>query len=212
MVLILKNRSGEYACTAYVTFKDAYALETAILLSGATILDQRVFISHWGASIDEYDPYLRPSWSSRDQTTSMETYTRFISTPGEAVTVAQEVVKTMVAKGYVLGKDALVKARAFDESHQVSASAAGKVAELSHRIGLTDKIHAGVGAVQSVDEKYRVSDKAKTAAAVTGRTAAAAVNTVVNSSYFAHGALWVSDVLTRAAKAAADLGSHANKS
>lgn len=26
-------RSGEYACTAYVTFKDAYALETAVLLS-----------------------------------------------------------------------------------------------------------------------------------------------------------------------------------
>lgn len=26
-------RSGEYACTAYVTFKDAYALETAVMLS-----------------------------------------------------------------------------------------------------------------------------------------------------------------------------------
>lgn len=29
----VKYRSGEYARTAYVTFKDAYALETAILLS-----------------------------------------------------------------------------------------------------------------------------------------------------------------------------------
>lgn len=28
-----KSRSGEYARTAYVTFKDAYALETALLLS-----------------------------------------------------------------------------------------------------------------------------------------------------------------------------------
>lgn len=28
-----KNRSGECACTAYVTFKDAYAQETAVLLS-----------------------------------------------------------------------------------------------------------------------------------------------------------------------------------
>ncbi|CAL1382837.1 unnamed protein product [Linum trigynum] len=26
-------RSGDYACTAYVTFKDAYAQETAVLLS-----------------------------------------------------------------------------------------------------------------------------------------------------------------------------------
>ena len=28
-----KYRSGEYACTAYVTFRDAYALETALLLN-----------------------------------------------------------------------------------------------------------------------------------------------------------------------------------
>ena len=28
-----KNRSGEFACTAYVTFKDAYSQETACLLS-----------------------------------------------------------------------------------------------------------------------------------------------------------------------------------
>lgn len=30
---IVGNRSGEYACAAYVTFRDAYALETAVLLS-----------------------------------------------------------------------------------------------------------------------------------------------------------------------------------
>lgn len=29
----IANRSGEYACTAYVTFRDAYALQTAVLLS-----------------------------------------------------------------------------------------------------------------------------------------------------------------------------------
>lgn len=33
LLSLLKNRSGECACTAYVTFKDAYALETAVLLS-----------------------------------------------------------------------------------------------------------------------------------------------------------------------------------
>ena len=31
--LFAKNRSGEYSRNAYVTFKDAYALETAVLLS-----------------------------------------------------------------------------------------------------------------------------------------------------------------------------------
>lgn len=135
----------------------------------------------------------------------------FVSTPGEAVTVAQDAVKTMIAKGYVLSKDALVKAKALDESYGLSASAAAKVAELSNRIGLTDKINASMEAIKSVDEKYHVSDVTKSAASFTGKTAVAAGTAVVNSSYFAKGALWVSGVLERAAKAAADLGAHGAK-
>lgn len=130
-----------------------------------------------------------------------------MSSAGEAVTVAQEVVKSMLAKGYVLGQDALANAKAFDESHQVSATAAAKVAELNQRIGLTDKISASVEAVRSVDQKYHVSETAKSAASATGRSVAAAANTMVNSSYFSKGALWMSGVLSRAAEAAADLGS-----
>lgn len=121
--------------------------------------------------------------------------------------MAQEVVITMLAKGYDLSKDALSRAKAFDESHQVSASAAARVAELSQRFGLADKICAGVHAMKSVDEKYHVSEMTKSAVLATGRTAATAANNVVNSSYFSKGALWVSDALTRAAKAAADAGS-----
>lgn len=135
----------------------------------------------------------------------------FVSTPGEAVTVAQDAVKTMIAKGYVLSKDALVKAKALDESYGLSASAAAKVAELSNRIGLTDKINASMEAIKSVDEKYHVSDVTKSAASFTGKTAVAAGTAVVNSSYFAKGALWVSGVLERAAKAAADFGAHGAK-
>ncbi|XP_059670313.1 binding partner of ACD11 1-like isoform X2 [Cornus florida] len=203
-------RSGQYACTAYVTFKDAYALETAVLLSGATIVDQRVCISRWGTCIDESDLWNNPSWKPQDETSSTAIQARqFVSTPGEAVTV----VKTMVAKGYVLGKDALTKAKAFDESYQVSTTAAAKVAELSNRIGLTDKIYAGMEAAKSVDEKYHVSDVTKTAASYTctaalytGRTAVTAATAFVNSSYFAKGALLVSDALNHAAKVAADLG------
>lgn len=124
------------------------------------------------------------------------------------MTVAQDVVKTMLAKGYVLGKDALGKAKAFDESHQVSASTAAKVAELSERMGLTDKLFAGVEAVRSVDQSYHISDTTKSIVSATGRSAAAAATTVVNSSYFSKGALWMSDALSRAAKAAADLGTN----
>lgn len=204
-------RSGEYGCTAYVTFKDAYALETATLLSGATIVDQRVCITRWGSYVDEYDPF-DASWRRSDNSNDMGYQSSaFVSTPGEAVTMAQEVVHTMVAKGYDLGKDALTRARAFDESHQVSATAVAKVAELSNKIGLTGKIYAGMEAVKSVDEKYHVYETTKSAALFTGRTAALAATTVVNSSYFSKGALWVSDALSRAAKAAADLGTPASR-
>lgn len=120
--------------------------------------------------------------------------------------MAQDVVKTLLSKGYVLSRDALGKAKAFDESHQVSASAASKVAELSERIGLTDKFCAGVEVVRSVDQTYHISDSARSAASATGRTAVAAATTVINSSYFSKGALWVSGALSQASKAAADLG------
>ncbi|KAK3212747.1 hypothetical protein Dsin_017453 [Dipteronia sinensis] len=209
-------RSGDCGSTAYVTFKDANALETAVLLDGATIVDQPVCILRWGSYPDESYPWNSP-WNFDEKTGSTTTThtDKFASTPGEAVTVAQEVVKTMLAKGYVLSKDALIKAKTLDESYGISALAAAKVAELSNKIGLTDKINASVKAVKSVDEKYHVSEIASvtgnaavTAANFTGRTAVAAGNAFVNSSYFAKGALWVSGVLEHAAKAAADLGTH----
>nr|KYP65853.1 Protein vip1 [Cajanus cajan] len=177
-------RSGDYACTAYVTFKEAYAQETACLLSGATILDQRVCITRWGQYQDEFDFWNRPSYSHEDESASTTPQSsQFVSSAGEAVTMAQEVVKTMLAKGYVLSKDALAKAKDFDDSHQVSATATAKVSELSQRIGLADKISA----------------------------VAAAANTLVNSSYFSKGALWVSGALNRAAQVASDLGTRRDR-
>ncbi|KAK3030844.1 hypothetical protein RJ639_035773, partial [Escallonia herrerae] len=199
-------RTGEGSCTAYVTFKDAYALETAVLLS------INAYTYHAGAHIDESDYWNSHLWKVETGRSLVATEAReFVSTPGEAVTLAQEVVKTMAAKGYVLGKDALAKAKAFDESHQVSATAMAKMAELSNRIGLTDKVYGGIEKVKSVDKKYHVSEVTVSAASYTGRTASAAANAVVKSSYFSKGALWVSSVLTRAANAAADLATHGAK-
>ncbi|GFZ06812.1 RNA-binding (RRM/RBD/RNP motifs) family protein [Actinidia rufa] len=207
------KRAGEYACSAYVTFKEAYALETAVLLSGATILDQHICITHWGHYQDEFDFWNRPSWKLEDETDSTPSQgEQFVPSAGEAVAMAQDVVKTMLAKGYVFGKDALSKAKSWDESHQVSATAVAKVTELSERIGLTDKFCAGVDAIMSVDKKYHISDATKSAVSATGRKAVAAANTLVNSSYFSEGALWVSDALNRAAKVAADAGTRAAKS
>lgn len=127
------------------------------------------------------------------------------------MTMAQQVVETMIVKGYQLSKDALTKAKAFDESYHVSSTAAAKVADLSNRVGLTDKIRSGMETVKCVDEKYHLSELTMSAASFTGKTAAAAATAVVSSSYFSKGAFWVSDVLHRAAKVAADLGNNGVK-
>ncbi|CAN7035466.1 hypothetical protein IGI04_032420 [Brassica rapa subsp. trilocularis] len=206
-------RSGEQACTAYVMFKDSYSQETAVLLSGATILEQRVCITRWGQHHEEFDFWNATQRGFVDDTNSHPHPQRGEFTAGEAVTKAQEVVKSMLATGFVLGKDALAiaKAKGFDESHGVSAAAAARVSQLDQRIGLTDKIFAGVEAVRLTDQKYQVSDKARSAVSATGRTAAAAATSVVNSSYFSSGALWLSGALERAAKAASDLGSRGSR-
>ncbi|CAN6550560.1 unnamed protein product [Malus baccata var. baccata] len=193
-------RSGDCACTAYVTFKDSYSQGTACLLSGATIIDQAVCITRWGHYQDEFDFWNRPRHEDETYSTPPQGSWN-IPSAGEVVSGAPEVVLTMLARGFVLGKDALTKAKALDESNQVSASAAARVTELNQRFGVTDKIHAGVGAVKSVNERYHVSEITKSAISETGRK-------VVNSSYFSNGALWVSGALNRAAKAAADMGNH----
>ncbi|KAL7091448.1 hypothetical protein ACP275_12G106900 [Erythranthe tilingii] len=200
-------RNGEYACTAYVTFKNPHALETAVLLSGATIGDQPVCINPWGHYEDAYDLWNRPSWKIEDESSTSDPQSlRHVPTAGEAVSLAQDVVKTMVGKGYLMGRDAVGKAKAFDESHQVSATAVAKVAELSEKYGITNKIFAGVEAARSVDQRYHISGTTKSAVSATGRTAASAASAVVNSGYFSKGALWVSGALGRAAHVAADLG------
>ncbi|VAH53389.1 unnamed protein product [Triticum turgidum subsp. durum] len=190
-------RSGGYGSTAYVTFKEPYALETAVLLSGATIVDQPVCISRWGQPDEPCNFWDRPTWQVEEEIEYRE-----------ALTVAQDVVKTMLSRGYILSKDALSRARAFDESHQLSGSAAAKAAELSRRLGLTDRVSAGVGAIRSVDETYHVTETTKTVATATGRTAVKVMNTIVTSSYFSAGAMMVSEALTRAAKAAENLAAH----
>ncbi|XP_009759493.1 binding partner of ACD11 1 isoform X1 [Nicotiana tabacum] len=202
-------RAGEHASTAYVTFRNPHALETAVLLSGATILDQRVCITSWGHYQDEFAYWDHSSWRPQEESRSSQDPQgqHFVSSAGEAVMMTQDVVKTMLSKGYILGKGALGKAKAFDESHALSATAVSKVADLSERIGLTDKFCAGVEVARSVDQRYHISDTTRSAVSATGRTAVSAASAVVNSSYFSKGALWMSGALSKAAKAAADLGS-----
>lgn len=200
------ERAGEEAQVAFVTFKEPYAVETAVLLSGATIVDQRVCIVSWGGNEQSFDLWNNPSWRLEHEFEEDPEASYFARTPGEAVTTAQEVVTSMLSKGYVLGKDALSKAKSFDETHQVTASAAAKVASFGKRIGFNDRISAGAEAVRAMENRYHVTEKTKSVLAVAEQTVSSAGTAVVNSRYFSAGALWVSGFLSKAAQAAADLG------
>lgn len=79
------------------------------------------------------------------------------------VSRAQEVVTTMLAKGSAIRQDAVNKAKAFDEKHQLTASASAKVISFDRKVGLTEKLTVGISLVnekvKSVDQRLQVSDK-----------------------------------------------------
>ena len=88
------------------------------------------------------------------------------SPPGSGrmyVNRAQDVVANMLAKGSAIRQDAVNKAKAFDEKHQLTASASAKVISFDQRVGLTEKLTVGISVVnekvKSVDQRLQVSDK-----------------------------------------------------
>ncbi|CAN4076278.1 unnamed protein product [Withania somnifera] len=142
---------------AYVTFKDSQGAETAVLLSGATIVDMSVTVT--------LDPlYQLPPAAF---TASAPTGKKIAGNSGSAFQKAEDVVSSMLAKGYILGKDAVGKAKSFDEKHKLTSTASAKVASFDKKIGLTEKINIGTSIVndkvREVDQKLQVSDKAKSA-------------------------------------------------
>lgn len=79
----------------------------------------------------------------------------------------------MIQKGSTLGQDAVNRAKAFNEKHQLRASASEKVSSFDQRIGLSQKINIGISVVnekvKSVDQKLQVSDKTMAAITVAER-------------------------------------------
>ena len=51
---------------------------------------------------------------------------------------AQDVIANMLGKGSSIRQDAVNKAKAFDEKHQLTVSASAKVISFDRRVGLTE--------------------------------------------------------------------------
>nr|XP_007131518.1 hypothetical protein PHAVU_011G019600g [Phaseolus vulgaris]ESW03512.1 hypothetical protein PHAVU_011G019600g [Phaseolus vulgaris] len=184
---------------AYVTFSNPEGAETAVLLSGAVVCGQSL-------NIDLAKDYALPASAASaaaQQTTNAES--------GESgLRKAEDVVTSMVAKGFILGKDALNRAKSFDERHQLSSTATAKVASFDQKVGFTEKISAGTvmvnDKVKEMDQKFQVSEKTKSAISVAEQSVSNAGSAIMKNRYVLTGATWVTGAYNRVAKAAEEVG------
>jgi len=107
----------------------------------------------------------------------------------------------VLAKGSAIRQDAMNKARAFDEKHQLRANASAKVISFDRRVGLTEKLTVGISVVnekmKSVDQKLQVSDKTAAALMAAERKINDTGSAVKSSRYVNHlyNCLWFSYLL-----------------
>jgi hypothetical protein len=120
------------------------------------------------------------------------------------------VVSGMLAKGFILGKDAVNKAKTFDEKHQLSSTATAKVASIDQKIGFTEKISVGASVVsdkvREVDQKFQVSEKTKSAFSAAEQKVSSAGSAIMKNRYVLTGASWVTGAFSKVAKAAEEVG------
>lgn len=116
----------------------------------------------------------------------------------------------MLAKGFILGKDAVNKAKTFDEKHQFTSTASAKVASLDQKIGLSEKINLGAtivnDKVKEMDQKFHVSEKTKSALAAAEQTVSTAGSAIMKNRYVLTGASWVTGAFNKVTKAAGEEG------
>ncbi|XP_066310142.1 binding partner of ACD11 1-like [Miscanthus floridulus] len=190
---------SEWSQLAYVTFKDSQGADTAVLLSGATIVDRAVIITP--AENYQLPPEAHKQLSGANTSTE------------SAVRKAEDVVSSMLAKGFVLSKDALNLARSFDERHNILSNATATVASLDRQYGLSEKINLGraiVGSkVKEVDERYQVSELTKSALAAAEQKASVAGSAILSNQYVSAGASWLTSAFGMVTKAAGDMTSMA---
>ncbi|KAF8379039.1 hypothetical protein HHK36_028466 [Tetracentron sinense] len=219
---------NERSQIAYVTFKDAQGAETAILLSGATIVDLSVIITPAPdyqlppaalvpAAVRAYVQRLFSLMSHQMDVSNLiivqspqAAENKTAGGAESAVQKAEDVVSSMLAKGFILGKDAVGKAKSFDEKHQFTSTATAKVVSLDKKIGLSEKISIGTSVVndkvREMDQKFQVSEKTKSAFAAAEQKVSSAGSAIMKNRYVFTSASWVTGAFNKVAKAAGEVG------
>ncbi|CAM8942141.1 unnamed protein product [Rhodiola kirilowii] len=199
IVYVEMQRESETTQLAYVTYKDAQGAETAVLLSGATIGGLCVVIT----SAEDYQ--LQP------EALAQIAEKKSAGTNDSVMKKGEEIVSTMIAKGFVLGKDALNKAKELDEKHQIISNASATVASIDQKIGLSEKVSIGKSIVndkvRGIDERFQVSEKTMSAFSLAEQKASIAGSAIMSNPYVSAGASWISSALGVVTKAAEDVSS-----
>ncbi|CAN1345157.1 Binding partner of ACD11 1 [Linum perenne] len=195
---------------AYLRFKEPQGAETAILLSQYNLLFQGATIVDQSVTIELAPNYEFPAAAVSSNVITLATKNNESAGAESAIQKAEDVVSGMLAKGFFLGKDALMKAKAFDEKLQLTSPASSKVASLDQKIGLSEKISAGTsvvnGKVREMDEKLKVSDTAKAALTAAEQSVSSAGSAIMKNRYVLTGASWVTGAFGRVSKVAGEVG------
>ncbi|KAJ8541712.1 hypothetical protein K7X08_002528 [Anisodus acutangulus] len=200
--------------TAFVTFKDPKALEISLLLSGATLVDQIVNITQAGdyvpltetQEVRIVDNAMNVAGESSPLAEAKPTSPSNGRVNGKVyISKAQDVVSNVLAKGSAIRQDAMNKAKAFDEKHQLRATASARVISFDRRVGLTEKLTVGISVVnekvKSVDQRLQVSDKTMAAVMAAERKLNDTGSAVKSSRYVNAGSAWLNGAFTKVAKA-----------
>ncbi|KAL0446711.1 UNVERIFIED_CONTAM: Binding partner of ACD11 1 [Sesamum latifolium] len=187
------QRGSETPRVVYVTFRDSQGVDRATLMTGATLAGLSVSIT----PVENYQLPPNATSLTSDATPTLA---------GSAVQKAEDVVSTMLAKGFILGKDALNRAKSFDERHQLTSNATATVASIDHRIGFTEKLSMGTAVVNEkvkvMDERFQVSEMTKSALAAAEQRASSAGSAIMNTRIVSAGASWFSSAFRVVSNAA----------
>lgn len=195
-IVHVEMQSGdERSQFAYITFRDEQEAERAMLLTGATIVDMAVIIT-------PATNYQLPAAVLADLESKNP------SGIESALRKAEDVAGSMLAKGFILGKDAVEKAKTFDETHQLTSTASAKVSSIDKSLGLSEKISTGTIVVnekmKEMDEKYQVAEKTKSALVAAEQTVSTAGSKIMRNRYILTGAAWVTGAYSKVATTATE--------
>ncbi|KAL8535855.1 hypothetical protein ACS0TY_011480 [Phlomoides rotata] len=203
ILYIEMQRETETTQVAYVTFSNTLGAHSAALLTGSTMAGLPISIT---LTKDYQLPPHASSFTSMnwDKSDVLKEEAK-PSITDSAMKKTEDVVSTTLAKGFVLGKDALKKAKSLDEKHHLTLIASVTVASIDRKMGLSETISMGTTVVREVDEILQVSEMTKSALAAAEQKASSAGSVIMSNHYLSAGALLLSTALSAVSKAAMDV-------